>query len=266
MRLTSCLFLAFCCFSTAGFANASQTMMRFCYENQNYPPYLIEPENGVVSLGNSGVLTDLILHATKNVGIKAEFVHYPWKRCITLLETGQVDGIYAAIWLKKRDKWGVFPKQNGKPDSRFHLWQVKYNIYTLKDTELTWDGEQFTGVKTGLAAPLGYVAEEKLEQLKVKAAHTYLPKDGMRLVGMGRLDGYVVESAIGDHLQHSIPEARDVISLGEPFMLADWYVPLSHAWVKEYPELSEKFWQALADARDQYGPTLYQKYSYMASE
>ncbi len=251
--------------STSGFAS-EEKVMRFCYENQDYRPYLIKSEDNSIEKGQAGMLTDLVIEASHSVGVTPKFFHYPWKRCIALLEAGQVDGIYAAIWLKKRDKWGAFPKLNGKPDNRYLLWQVKYNIYSLKGSSLSWDGEYFSGLKTGVAAPLGYVAEEKLEALKVKAAHSYLPSEGIRLVGMGRLDGYVVESAIGDHLVLSTPEAQQVRSLDKPFMLADWYLPLSHQWVAKHPDLSQRFWQALAKARDAQGQRLYQHYSLLPKQ
>ncbi|WP_028300604.1 substrate-binding periplasmic protein [Oceanospirillum beijerinckii] len=247
-------------FSTFGFADEVK-VMRFCYENQDYRPYLIKAEDNSIEQGQAGMLTDLVIEASRSIGITPVFVHYPWKRCIALLEAGQVDGIYAAIWLKKRERWGAFPMLDGKPDSRYLLWQVKYNIYSLKNSSLSWDGEQFTGLKTGIAAPLGYVAEEKLEALNVKVAHSYMPSEGMRLVALGRLDGYVVESAIGDHLVLSTQEAQYVRSLDKPFMLADWYLPLSHQWVARNPELSQRFWQALAKVRTELGQHLFQRYS-----
>ena len=112
-----------------------------------------------------------------------------------------------------------------------------------------------------MAAPLGYVADEKLGELNVKAQNNYLPEEGLRLVALQRLDGYVVESAIGEHLLRLSGIEGQVRALKKAFLYADWYVPLSHQWVARYPELARAFWQQLARVRDKHGRTLYEKYS-----
>ncbi|MBB1489625.1 substrate-binding periplasmic protein [Oceanospirillum sediminis] len=238
--------------------------MRFCYENQQYLPYVIQlGSQGAAISESAGMLTDMVKMATEKAGIKAQFIHYPWKRCIALLESGQVDGIYAAIWQKKREAWGRFPKQGSKPDETLRMWRAEYHIFTHRDSGLQWDGQQFSGVKTGLAAPLGYVADEKLGELNVKAQNNYLPEEGLRLVALQRLDGYVVESAIGEHLLRLSGIEGQIRVLKKVFLYADWYVPLSHQWVSLYPEKARLFWQHLARIREERGKTLYEKYSHI---
>lgn len=230
--------------------------MTFCYENQNYLPFIRQAEDGLVVEGKNGVLTDLVIQATGKLGVKAEFINKPWKRCIVLLQSGEVDGIFAAIWQPEREKWGVFPKHLEQPDERYKIWQVNYQIYARRDSALDWDGKAFTGIVTGVSAPLGYVAEKKLQQLGVKSRSSYLPADGLNLVAKHRLDGYVLESSIGDYLTRSEGLESDVKPLPIPFFSADWYLPLSHRLAKKYPQAPILFWQALAEAREAHGEAL----------
>ena len=244
---------------------ASPSEMTFCYENQNYLPFIKHsPEQGVVEgkvvEGKNGALPDLVIKATQKLGIRAVFVRKPWKRCIVLLRAGEVDGIFAAIWQPDRDKWGVFPKAANHPDIRYRIWQVNYSIYSHRNSGLTWDGSTFSGVLNGISAPLGYVAEGKLRQLGVKSRSSYLPSEGLRLVAKNRLDAYVLESTIGDYLVSSEGLGTLVRSLPAPLFSADWYLPLSHQLVKKYPDISVRFWKALADARQTHGETLKKQY------
>lgn len=251
--------LAFALFFTA-VASADETdmpkEMTFCYENQDYLPFIRHVSGDLVSEGKNGVLPDLVLQATKKLGIKANFVSKPWKRCIVLLQAGEVDGIFAAIWQPERDKWGVFPKIKKQLNDRYKIWQVNYQVYSRKDSALEWDGQVFTGVVTGISAPLGYVAESKLHQQGVKSRTSYLPADGLHLVAKHRLDGYVLESSIGDYLIRSEGLDTDVQPLPIPFFSADWYLPLSHRIAKKYPQAPERFWRALAEVREANGETL----------
>ncbi len=239
---------------------AGPSEMRFCYENQNYLPFVRHSPDRDVSEGKNGVLPDLVIRATQQLGIRAVFVRKPWKRCIVLLETGQVDGIFAAIWQPGRDKWGVFPKVDGKPDIRYRIWQVDYRIYSYNGSSLTWDGQTFTGVLNGISAPLGYVAESRLRQLGVKSRSSYLPSEGLHLVAKQRLDAYVLESSVGDYLVNAEGLSSIVNVLPDPLFNADWYLPLSHQLVKRYPDISARFWQALADVRKTHGDTLKKQY------
>lgn len=234
--------------------------MRFCYENQDYLPFIRHVRSGVVSPGNNGALPDLIIKTTRKMGLKAQFISKPWKRCIVLLEAGEVDGIFAAIWQPERDAWGAFPKHEGQPDSRYHLWQVDYKIYAHIESGLSWNGEHFNGVASGVSAPLGYVAEKRLRQQGVLSRSNYLPAEGLNLVAKNRLDGYVLESSIGDYLIQHLGLQDQVRALGRPFFSAEWYLPLSHHWVKQYPDTSRQFWKILAEIREQEGEQIKARY------
>ncbi|OPX56391.1 polar amino acid transport system substrate-binding protein [Oceanospirillum multiglobuliferum] len=239
----------------------SPPTMRFCYENQEYRPFLVATDDHKTRLGHNGALPDLVIETTRSLGIQAEFVNYPWKRCIALLQSGEVDGIFAAIWQKEREEWGVFPKRNNQADERYSLWRVQYDIYTSKNSLLSWDGTAFSNIKSGVSAPLGYIAEQKLKQMGVLSRNSYVPSEGLRVVALNRLDGFVVESNIGDHIVISQAIQADIKKLSIPFMVADWYLPLSHQWVKAHPKLAQAFWNKLAEVRAQKAEVLHKQYA-----
>lgn len=238
--------------------------MILCYENQDYLPYLkslpVSDDRAEWVDAETGVLPDLVKKAADDLDIDVVFVNYPWLRCIDQLKHGKVDGIFPAIWTKARDSWGVFPKRDGMVYSPYKLWHVRYLIYAQVHSRLAWDGESFTGVFSGVASPVGYITTQKLEQLGVLPAKNFLPEQGFKLAALGRIDGYVVEESVGTHLLEKLKLKRELKVLPTPFLMADWYLPLSSQWVEKHPGLAEKFWQAIEKHRLQDGELLYHFY------
>lgn len=243
-------------------ANASDLpkKLTFCYENQNYLPFVRQSPGGQVIFGQNGILPDMVLKATKRLGIEAHFIQKPWKRCIHLLKTGRADGLLPAIWQQDREDWGLFPKRNGQPDSRYRVWQADYMVYSHKASALRWDGVRFQGLRAGLSSPLGYVSEKKLRQLKAISPLSYLPIQGLHLVAKQRLDGYVLERSIGDYLVSAEQLSADITPLKIPFLSADWYLPVSHHLVRQHPDAAQQLWRALAKIREQEGPAFSHHY------
>ncbi|OMH38838.1 ABC transporter substrate-binding protein [Motiliproteus sp. MSK22-1] len=236
-------------------------VIRICYEEQFYPPYSYPPaRNSHQATHKPGLLIELVTLAAEASGLQPEFVTLPWKRCIRQLKHGLVDGIFAAIWQKERDKWGLFPKQLNRPDQSKSLWTGRYSIYTYNDSQLTWDGTRFGNVRHGLSAPLGYVTEKKLRQLNVFSNQAYSPQEGLKIVTLKRLDGYVVDEAIFETQFRSDRQLGQLRKLPVPFIEADWYLPLSFQWVEKNPELSERFWSSLGKVRQDQGKRLYNSY------
>ncbi|RTR39167.1 hypothetical protein EKG38_09595 [Shewanella canadensis] len=234
---------------------------RVCFEMQDNMPFIQGvPEDGVVVLGEHGVLADLLILAAEQHSIELSFSFMPWKRCIQQLGQGKVDGIIAAIWSSERDSWGVFPKMGEAVDNERAIWFVDYLIYIKSGSGLNWDGSNFSGVHYGIAAPLGYIAHQKLSELGVLHNQNLSLTDGFALLALERLDGYVVEESIGRRVINDLQLTDKLVSLATPFMRVHWFIPVSHQWYKAYPEFSLEFWLTLKGIRETQGEALLQHY------
>jgi len=234
---------------------------RICFEMQDNMPFIQGvPEDGMVLLGEHGVLPDLLILAAEQRGIELNFSFMPWKRCIQQLGQGKVDGIIAAIWSSDRDSWGVFPKVGEAVDNEMAIWFVDYLIYTKSGSELNWDGSVFSGVRHGIAAPLGYIAYQKLRELGVLHNQNLSLTDGFALLALERLDGYVVEETIGRRVVMDLQLSDKLVSIAPPFMRVHWFMPVSHQWYKAHPEFSLQFWLTLSEIRKTQGEALLQHY------
>jgi polar amino acid transport system substrate-binding protein len=237
-------------------------VLRICYELQDSMPFwtLATDQNK----SRPGLLLELIQPAAEQAGLRLEFQRQPWKRCILQLQQGQSDGIFAAIWQPERDTWGQFPgrdTQRNIPVQRdYRLWQVDYPIIVRKGGTLDWDGEHFSGTRNGLSAPLGYVATQQLETLGVLAKPTYSAETALKLIAVDRLDGYVLERQIAANYIRTAGLQEQLGFLPKPLFAADWYLPLSHQFYRQHPELAQRFWQALAEQREARGAELSARY------
>lgn len=227
-------------------------VLRICYEIQDSLPFW----STMTDQGEAkpGLLLELIDSAAQQAGLRLELQRQPWKRCILQLQHGQSDGIFAAVWQPERDTWGQFPGRDTQRDApvqrHYRLWQADYPIIARNGGTLGWDGKHFSGTRNGLSAPLGYVANQRLEALGVLAKPTYSAEIALKLIALQRLDGYVLERQIARNHIRTLGLQTQLVLLPTPLFAADWYLPLSHQFYRQHPELAQRFWQALAEQRE----------------
>ena len=240
-------------------ALAEHPLLRICYESDDAMPFWTDAQQA-----KPGLLVELIQAAAQQTDLRLAFQRQPWKRCVMQLQSGQSDGIFAAIWQADRDAWGQFPGRDPQRglsvDRNYRLWQADYPIITRIDSSLQWDGEQFSGLQHGLSAPLGYIASQRLQELGVLASASLSAEKSLKLVALGRLDGYVIERQIGTTHIRELGLQSNLKTLPIPLLQADWYLPLSHRFTDQHPELAQRFWQALREQRHRQGAELSQRY------
>lgn len=185
----------------------------------------------------------------------------PWKRCLREVELGNMDGAYAVIYTKKRDLLFAYPKtNNGELNVSNIIWRAEYPIFAHKDSKFDWDGESFNQSDLDFSAPLGYVAYQKLRDLEVLHPASLPPDKGLDLVARNRLDGYIVERAIGENLLREKGLTGQIKQLQKPFLSSNWFLVLSKKYTQAYPNEALAFWALLSQVREQHGRRLYQKY------
>ncbi len=254
---------------------AQAMTFRVCVDEQNTPPLLTSAppstdlssntasnQNMAINKVNtaSGLLIDLMGYAINDLSLSLEVVRYPWQRCIAKFKSGDMDAIVGLVWQKEYEKWAVFPMQAGHPDDNYRLWNANYSIYVAKDSKIQWDGVNFDGLDKGASAPQGLFIENSLKYLQAFSSKLYIPADGLRLVSLHHLDAYVMETVQGRALikQHALEGQLKELAI--PFADTSWFVPVSSKWAAKNPDLTRQFWQALKQARIEYGPLLMESY------
>ena len=253
MRALLALFSALLCVSPAA-------AMTLCIEDADYSPFIL-PD---APAQHAGVLPALAMHAAEHTQQTLKLIRHPWKRCIDMVQKGQVDLILAAIWLPERDVWGQYPKHanapSGPPDRSKRLWTAEYPVFVANNSSLDYDGKAFNATKVGLAGPPGYVVTKRLAAMGLLYAQPLMPFNGLRLVALERLDGYVVERHIGTHLLYQQNLQSKVRTLSPVFQRDDWYVVFSYPFAEQHPEQVAAFYAALEQARERFGQALLERH------
>ena len=245
----------------AGPLSAEQrSQLRLCYELGGLPPYT----SPALPAEQPGLIIELIQQAAQQAGLSLKLHQEPWKRCVHQVQQGHSDGLFIAVWQADRDAWGHFPGRDalaGTPvNSAQRLWRVEYPVIVRSDATLQWDGRQFTGVRHGVGAPLGYVVAQRLRELGVLSSESLAPAKALKLVAAGRLDGYVLEREIAQELIESQQLEGQLMFLPQPLLVTEWYLPLSHQFYAAHPAQAEALWQALAEQRERLGAELARRY------
>jgi len=174
---------------------SSVDRLRICLEVEDYPPYFFRAKNDSQSSERIGILLELIDQCAQSAGVEVEYLSKPWRRCLADVRGNRVDAIAPVIWSQARQEWGKFPLDgNNRLMTEAALLSVDYPVFTHRNSTLKWDGERFTGIRYGVAAPLGHVAHRRLKHMGVLPASAFTVVDGLTMVSRGFLDGFVAEA------------------------------------------------------------------------
>ncbi len=118
------------------------------------------------------------------------------------------------------------------------------------------------GVKFGIAAPAGYVARKLLVEEGI------YPKDGtnldlargLKMVAMGRLDGYVVNKSTGDKTLKELGLENSITTLPIPFMYSYLHLAYSKPFFSTNKACAEQVWNQIAVIRNEYGDKMLSSY------
>ena len=220
-------------------SSAEQLSLKICYEDNNYPPYIYREDNV-----GKGILVDIITAAAQDTGVSMELYSKPWKRCQQDVISGEAHALFAMIETDQRKKIFAFPPENKL--SHWYLWLAQYPVFRAK-------GKPFIAAQyqpqTGIGAPFGYVVLDMLKAKNWLSPYQYEPKDGLKMVAMNKLDGYVVERQIGIHLLEVINHTKDVEVSQHLMLQSNWYLPFNKRFYESHPAVVEAMWRNIAVQR-----------------
>lgn len=225
---------------------ASAASLKLCQESVAEDPFLREfTIHGEAYFGQHAAI---VAHALQQMGIKFSLSRLPWKRCVSGVTTGVYDGVVGIGWSQERGHKLIFPMAENAVNESSRLYFVRYPIYVQSENPLVWDGSKFEHVKHGLAAPKGYLVEEKLKRLNVLQQTDAGVDVGISLLRNGRVDGVVLSEEVGDRmiLEESVKDIKklDVIFYQQPIFLA-----FSHSQRKLTADDIQRVWMQLPLSR-----------------
>lgn len=214
----------------------------------NPPFYLQATEDPTHEDYAKGVAFDLMSDLEKRLNIKINVKRNPWKRCLLLVEKGEIDGVLGASYLAERRTIGRYPlTANDEPDYSKLLYSSDYWLYAI-DPKVTWDGKQLIipeGTQAGTG--LGFSAAKLLAKQNVPVVEEFYPQRLVELLVNKRLSviaGYTYQFA--NAIAES-PFPGAIIRLTPPLQQDDMFLMFSHQFFNQHQSLAESVWNELAE-------------------
>jgi polar amino acid transport system substrate-binding protein len=234
--------------------------LTFACEDTNSFPWVFQNK------GNTeGLDIELLKILERRLGVKINLVKYPWKRCLAMMKSGEIDGVIGSSFKPDRLNMGSYPtKQGGSNEStrerdvdiskRLHI--SGYSLYRLKGTPIEWNGKTFKnlGDKT-IAAQMDFTIAVDL--LKLGAVIKETPEDPS-FIFRGLINGHFAAAALqtstANHILNRNSEYRSRIEKCSvdvsPFHQKPYYLMLSFQLMSKYPGFAEKIWKGIEEVRE----------------
>lgn len=191
-----------------------------------------------------GIYVEFLRILEKELNINIKIVRYPWKRCLSFIKSGEVDGVISASYKLEREKLGVYPKKNGEIDPSRQFESGDYNLFVKKGSNISWDGKKFLNLKGTINAQLGFSIVSFLKDRGIKVNEVSTPKKAFELLSLGHGSGAVIHSVIGEIL---LFEHKNIMIINPPIASKPYYLLMSHQIYKSNAMFIEKFWDKVGE-------------------
>lgn len=201
---------------------------------------------GTENSQNPGVAFETLGLIEKHMNVSFVYQRLPYKRCLAYLESGRADAVMTASFKSKRERQGVYPKQNGNLDTGRRVYFSSYYLYIREDSKIRWDGKSFHNLDGRIGAELGFSIVDDLKKWGIQALTFNGPNDCFFLLHKGRLAGVAAHESTG---QKFVYKYKTLKQISPPLISKPYFLIFSHQFYNAYPDLSEKIWNAIAELR-----------------
>lgn len=267
LKLFVCLISIFAMNASLSYAS-EQIVLRAFYEDKEQPPYYLGTGSTIPE--KPGVAVDMVKTLEEYVpGLKVEFTRTPWSRCLAELEANTADAIFNSSYNESRLKIGRYPTvdgtDKGEPDKEKRITTISYFLYKPKKVkDLAWNGEKFINLGPWkLGATLGYSIINDLEKMKIPVDKVSGGTPAiLKMLVNNRFPGAVLQEVTADSLiarnsEYSEKLVKDKI----PVVSKEYYLMLSHDFVKKHPGTAESIWNAMETIRKEKFEEITAKYN-----
>ena len=210
-------------------------------------PPLICGNGTTIDPTTPGLTIEMLRMASKRADVPIELSRTPWQRGLYLIETGQADAIFGSSFVAERQRYGVYPLKDGRPDTRRKLFDQSYSLFIRGESEIGWDGAALTNLRAPVGATPGYAVVPVLRAMGVAVEEEPDHTANLRKLVAGRLDAYAeLATQIRPMLQSNQTEFSGIYQLSPPVLTKPYYLMFSKVFYSKTPEIAERIWDAIA--------------------
>jgi len=211
------------------------------YENKATYPYYTKPNSKQL-----GLAIDALKSIEKKLDVKFIFVREPGVRGLKKLAVNKVDLLLFASYNKDRDKIAVYPKKNGVIDSSKKSMELGYYLYTLKDSNLSWNGKEFLNLNGKIGTTRGYSIIKFLRKLNIDISESNSNEIDILKLLKHRVVGVVNQSSKIDLYLKKHPEiALKIKKVYPAIQKKPYYIIVSKKFYKNHKKLAIQIWELM---------------------
>lgn len=233
--------LALSLLSPTAHAAGGKETVALCFEQQDVLPWR--------SRQGGGLNFALLKMVEQQLDIRFDYQAVPWKRCLAELKSNTVDGAFAVSYKPDRRELGEYPGgQQIDASKRMHI--DSYMVVRRKGSKVEWDGKSFHNLDGAIGFQLGYSVGDVLRAQNVEVDEGSQRADELaRKLIAGRVAAAAIGGSDANGLMHG-PLAPQLEELPIPIIEKPYFLILSHGMVAARPQLAERIWRAIEEARN----------------
>lgn len=194
----------------------------------SWPPFREIQQNQITGIDN-----DLWLALSKKMGFEIQYIQCPWKRCLDLMQSGELDAMSGLAWRKERAVYIHYVEPS------YYQCSTRFYVRTGNEHRLTSEKqlrELNIGMVRGSAYYPGFDKDNSLQKTQLAQESVLLP-----LLATGRIDSYIGTDCQADfELANSRWSAQLVKAPFDPKNHTPLFIGFSKSsqWSKKTPEFS----------------------------
>ena len=226
-----------------GRASSIPTVVTLCFEDIDIPPWRYRD-----GTGHNAAVLDAV---GAELGLRFRYVAMPWRRCLSQLAQGRVDGAFALSLTAERAAISAFPPGQ-PPDPSARLFTDGYVLIRRPGSRITVRDGRIVGLSGPVATQASYSIANDLRRVGVRVDDgSGEPVSALRKVAERRAEAAALGISKARHLQasgHPVMAALEVVP--EPLVRKDYHLVLSRAFSGRHPALARAIWGAIGRQRE----------------
>lgn len=217
--------------------------VRVVFSDAAFPPFL--HGDGVEFEMSPGILIEWTTNALRKLGCQPAQMIYSrsgYRRYFSDLEAGRMDIAVGPSYAPEREKFAVYPMQDGKPVAAMVIAVGQLALYTqVANQSVQWDGTVLSGENLLVGVPGGTIGEKLAQDRKwpTDPAPNYEANEKKLLAG--RVPVILMPNVSLD-LELAGQKTPRIRKLQPPVLSVSSYAPVSRQFYVQYPEFTRKFW------------------------
>ncbi|WP_342115370.1 substrate-binding periplasmic protein [Pseudoduganella sp. OTU4001] len=223
---------------------AKEPPLRLCFEDVDQRPWSTP--------GGKGLNFELLRRVENHLNEQFIYSPKPWKRCLSELKLGQVDGVIGAADSVDRRSWSRIPQlPDGREDPARAMFEDEALVFLRVGGNASWDGKELLAPGKVVIVQSGYLVSQ---QLRDKG---FLPRelvksaaDALRMLALGSYDVAVLQGLEASNLARSDPRFKGHVRQAEqPFSTVHLHLMISRPTYERDPQRIEAIWQSIGAVR-----------------